>query len=189
LDTHQRFLDRGAPRLAYSGVRISRQRFWSIARAGVLALGVAAGTLVPERAVAQRDYMPHFVSLRHNTVNVRTGPGTQYPVEWVFKRAGLPVEAIAEFEQWIRVRDYEGAEGWVHRRLLSPDRWAVITGSLRTVRRRPSDDSPPVLFAEPGVQGHLLRCADGWCEIEIGDRRGWVRRDILWGVYPDEEFE
>lgn len=145
--------------------------------------------LATASASAQPTYAPHFVSLRHDTVNVRTGPGTQYPVDWVFKRARLPVEAIAEFEQWIRVRDYEGEEGWVHRRLLSPDRWAVVTGSLRTVRQRPSEDSPPVLFAEPGVQGRLLACRDNWCQIEIRARRGWLPRDLLWGVYPHEEFE
>ena len=140
-------------------------------------------------ASAQVTYAPHFVSLRHDTVNVRAGPGTRYPVEWVFKRAGLPVEAIAEFEQWIRVRDYEGAEGWIHRRLLSPDRWGVVTGSLRTVRQRPREDSPPVMFAEPGVQGRLLSCYKEWCQIEVRGRRGWLLRDLLWGVYPDEEFE
>jgi SH3-like domain-containing protein len=138
---------------------------------------------------AQVTYAPHFVSLRDDTVNMRVGPGTHYPVEWVFKRAGLPVEAIAEFEQWIRVRDYEGAEGWIHRRLLSPDRWGVVTGSLRTVRQRPREDSPPVLFAEPGVQGRLLSCRGEWCEIEVRGRSGWLPRELLWGVYPDEEFE
>jgi SH3-like domain-containing protein len=139
---------------------------------------------------AQVTYAPHFVSLRDDTVNVRVGPGTHYPVEWVFKRAGLPVEAIAEFEQWIRVRDYEGAEGWIHRRLLSPDRWGVVTGPYsRTVRQRPRKNSPVVLFAEPGVQGRLLSCREEWCEIEVRGRRGWLPRGLLWGVYPDEEFK
>ncbi len=188
MEASQRFLDPDARRLAYSGVRILVQRIFLSARGWAVA-AVLAVVFVVVHAGAQDGYAPHFVSLRHDTVNVRTGPGTQYPVDWVFKRAGLPVEAIAEFEEWVRVRDYEGAEGWIHRRLLSPDRWAVITGTLRTVRRRPTDDSSPVLFAEPGVQGHLLACADGWCEIEIRERRGWVQRDILWGVYPDEEFD
>ncbi len=154
----------------------------------VLAL-LAAGLFDYAEASAQEGYRTHFVSLRHNTVNVRTGPGTRYPIEWVYKRAGLPVEAIAEFEEWIKVRDYEGAEGWIHRRLLSSDRWAVITGALRTVRREPRDDSAAVLFAEPGVQGHLLACREAWCQLEIGPRRGWVRRDVLWGVYPRETFD
>ena len=165
-------------------VRSSLQQLL-VLTAVVLSVGLAPF----DRVQAQNDYRPHFVSLRHSTVNVRTGPGTRYPIEWVYRRAGLPVEAIAEYEEWIRVRDYEGAEGWVHRRLLSSDRWAVITGSLRTVRREPHDDSNPVLFAEPGVQGHLLACRDSWCEVEIGTRRGWVRREVLWGVYPGENFD
>jgi len=140
-------------------------------------------------AAAQTEYAPHFVSLRHDTVNLRTGPGTRYPVDWVFKRARLPVEAIAEFEQWVRVRDHEGDEGWVHRRLLSQERWAVVTGTMRTVRQRPAVDAAPVLFAEPGVLGRLLACRQDWCEVEIRARRGWLPRSYLWGVYPQEEFE
>ena len=152
-------------------------------------VAVALTVFLATESAAQGDYRTHFVSLRHNTVNVRTGPGTRYPIEWVYKRAGLPVEAVAEFDQWIKIRDYEGAEGWVHRRLLSSDRWAVITGALRTVRREPREDAAPVLFAEPGVQGHLLACREAWCQLEIGPRRGWVRREVLWGVYPNETFD
>lgn len=165
-------------------MRCSVQRFALI----LTALFVVAMTQVEETR-AQDDYQAHFVSLRHNTVNVRTGPGTRYPIEWVYKRARLPLEAIAEFEQWIKIRDYEGAEGWIHRRLLSSERWAVVTGSLRTVRREPRDDGAPVLYAEPGVQGHLLACRNAWCEIEIGSKAGWIRQEVLYGVYPGEVFD
>ena len=63
--------------------------------------------------------VPRFVTLRADEVNLRTGPGEQYPIEWIYVRAGLPVEIIAEFGNWRRIRDFEGIEGWVFHSLLS----------------------------------------------------------------------
>ena len=133
-------------------------------------------------------FAPHFVSLRADKVNVRAGPGTRYPISWVFRRAGLPVEAIAEFDNWFKVRYADGDEGWVHRQLLSARRTAVIAEEIRILRRAPRPDAAPVLQAEPGVQGHLLTCQGDWCQLQIGGQKGWILREDLWGVYPGENF-
>ena len=132
--------------------------------------------------------MPRFVSLRAAVVNLRTGPGVRYPVEWVFKRRRLPVEVIAEFETWRKVRDWEGTEGWVHRSMLTGRRSAVVTGAVRGLRREPSEDAGVVARAEPGVVGDLNRCRRGepWCRVRIDGHEGWLRRDEFWGAYPDE---
>ena len=71
--------------------------------------------------------MPRYVSLKSDHVNVRAGPTKDNDVAWVYTRSGLPVEITAEFENWRRVRDSEGAEGWVYHSLLSGRRTAVIT--------------------------------------------------------------
>ncbi|MEH6546060.1 MAG: SH3 domain-containing protein, partial [Sneathiella sp.] len=71
--------------------------------------------------------LPRFVSLSSNKVNVRTGPGTRYPITWVFVRRGWPVEVIAEYELWRRIRDVDGSTGWVHKGLLSSRRTLIIT--------------------------------------------------------------
>ncbi len=133
--------------------------------------------------------VPRFVSLGSDKVNVRSGPGDRYPIVWQFVRRGLPVEITAEFEYWRRIRDQDGAEGWVHKNLLSGRRFALIAGGIRNLHDDPSQDSTVVMQAEPGVQGRLLNCKDSWCRMEVNGRRGWLPRMQLWGVYADETIE
>ncbi|WP_029010743.1 SH3 domain-containing protein [Azospirillum halopraeferens] len=133
--------------------------------------------------------VPRFVTLRSDEVNVRTGPGVRYPVEWVFVRRGMPVEITAEFDTWRRIRDWEGSEGWVHQSLLSGNRAVVIVGTTRALRAQPSDSAGTVAMAEPGVMGALERCTGPWCRVEMKGFKGWLTRDEVWGVYPDEAVE
>jgi SH3-like domain-containing protein len=121
-------------------------------------------------------------------VNARSGPGTRYPISWVYKRAGLPVEALAEFDNWYKVRDVEGDEGWIHRRLLSAERTGLIAGETRTVRSDPQENSAVVLYAEPGVVARIIACKAQWCRLNLQGRKGWLPREHLWGVYPEENF-
>ena len=149
----------------------------------VVALGVCAGAL---GALAQGALsMPRFVSLRSSEVNVRTGPGMQYPVVWVFVRAGMPVEIVATFDVWRKVRDIDGVEGWVHQNLLSGERRAVILGEVRTLTRTPTSVQP-VAMAEPGVIARVLECAGPFCRLDIEGHQGWLPREQIWGVYPNE---
>jgi SH3-like domain-containing protein len=130
--------------------------------------------------------LPRFVSLAADRVNVRFGPGKQYPVNWVFARSGLPVEIIAEFDTWRKIRDFDGEEGWIHSSLLSSRRTIMVIGEVRSVRRTPSTTARVVLRAEPGVVGGLFDCEDTWCRIEIEGRRGWLQRSEFWGTRPGE---
>jgi SH3-like domain-containing protein len=130
--------------------------------------------------------LPRFVSLAADRVNVRFGPGKQYPVNWVFGRKGLPVEIIAEFDTWRKIRDFDGEEGWIHSSLLSSRRTIMVIGEVRQVRRTPSTDARVVLRAEPGVIGSLFDCEETWCRVEIENRRGWLQRSEFWGTRPGE---
>jgi SH3-like domain-containing protein len=130
--------------------------------------------------------LPRFVSLAADRVNVRFGPGKQYPVNWVFARKGLPVEITAEFDTWRKIRDFDGEEGWIHSSLLSSRRTIMVIGEVRSVRRTPSTDARVVLRAEPGVIGDLFDCEDTWCRVEIEGRRGWLQRSEFWGTRPGE---
>ena len=87
--------------------------------------------------------LPRFVALRTDDVNLRAGPGTRYPIEWVYKRRELPVEILREFEVWRLVQDADGIKGWVHQATLTGRRSFIITGGeprcgtrRRTVLRR-----------------------------------------------------
>ena len=105
---------------------------------GVLGISVIGPGVVAQSASGDKDALTQvqrFVSLRADEVNVRAGPGVRYPVKWVFVRKLMPVEVIAEFDTWRKIRDWEGAEGWVHRAMLSGRRSIVVTGKVATLRR------------------------------------------------------
>lgn len=135
--------------------------------------------------------LPRFVSLRAGEVNMRTGPGVQYPVEWVYTRKDLPVEIIAEFETWRKVRDWEGTQGWVHQSMLSGKRTVLITGDVRSLRIKDDAKSSTRARVEPGVIGRLVDCprGNGWCRIEVAGLEGWLRHVDFWGAYKNEVFD
>ncbi len=133
--------------------------------------------------------VPRYVSLRAGEVNVRTGPGVRYPIDWVFVRKNMPVEILGEYDTWRQIRDWTGTSGWVHQSMLSGRRTIMISGEIRELRRKASRDAPVVARSEPGVVGSLLACDGDWCEVQITDYRGWVERSKLWGVYPEEEVD
>lgn len=134
--------------------------------------------------------LPRFASLGSDHINMRTGPGTRYPVTWVYKRRGLPVEVLAETSDWRHVRDPDDAEGWVHKIMLSNStRTAILKGPGRqTLLRRPEPDARGVAEVEPGVIVKLLQCPNdsAHCRVEAGRFQGWLPRQYLWGVYPSE---
>lgn len=133
--------------------------------------------------------LPRFASLRADEVNMRTGPGLRYPIEWVYRRRNLPVEIVDEFETWRRVRDWEGTVGWVHQSMLHGLRTVRVQEKTRTLRREPAAGAAPVARAEAGVIAILDTCADGWCRLEFDGLGGWVRRDALYGVTPRTSAE
>ena len=134
--------------------------------------------------------VPRFVTLRADTVNLRTGPGNRYPIEFVYHRKGYPLEIVAEFDQWRKVRDWQGTEGWVHQRMVTGTRAVVIQGTQRVLRKDADAGAAPVAKLDPGVIAHLLECRAAWCRIEIAngtsDVKGWLGRTDIWGVLPNE---
>ena len=135
--------------------------------------------------------LPRFAALRSDDVNFRSGPGTRYPIEWVYKRRDLPVEIEREFEIWRLVRDPQGNKGWVHQATLTGRRTAVVAGVERVLRQAGSDTAGPVARLQPGVIIRLRSCDSGseWCQAQIGDYRGWIKRTEIWGLLPDEVIQ
>jgi SH3-like domain-containing protein len=130
--------------------------------------------------------VPRFVSLGADQVHLRFGPGREYPIRWVLARKGLPVEIVAEFDTWRKVKLHDNDEGWIHSSLLSSRRTVMIKDQVAELRRTPSDDARVLLRAEPGVIGELLDCEDEWCRVDIQGRRGWLRRAAFWGALAAE---
>jgi SH3-like domain-containing protein len=137
--------------------------------------------------------MPRFVSLKPDRVNVRGGPTRDHEVTFVYTRAGLPVEITAESDNWRRIRDWEGSEGWVYHSLLSGRRTAVVApkDKKQLVSLYDKDDSNAVVIArlQVGVLAMVKRCTGSWCRIAGSGFDGWVAQEQLWGVYPNEKVE
>ena len=137
--------------------------------------------------------VPRFVSLKSDRVNVRKGPSRQHDVEWTFVQSGLPVEIVQEFENWRRIRDWEGKQGWVFHSLLSGRRTALVTPwekSNRTpLRAQARSDADIVAELEPFVLASVVECVGGWCRVTGDGYDGWLDQTRLFGVYPDETVE
>jgi SH3-like domain-containing protein len=139
--------------------------------------------------------IPRYVSLKSDRVNLRTGPGTDYPTAWVFRRAGMPLEVIKEFEAWRQVRDADGATGWVLQSFLSGRRTAlVLPWEVKADKPAPhvdifrsdSTSSAVVLRVEAGVIANVHDCDGRWCHVTIDDYRGYLEQKKLWGIYENE---
>jgi SH3-like domain-containing protein len=154
--------------------------------APVLAAAEQAGT-------ATGLQLPRFASLKTDRVNLREGPSKDHATKWVFQRAGLPVEITAEFETWRKVRDSEGAEGWVLHSLLSGRRTALVApwkrGETFRLFVRPSDSSELAAMLQSGVLANIRVCDGQWCRIEGDGFDGYIRQTDLWGVYPGDKVE
>ncbi len=138
--------------------------------------------------------MPRFVSLKSDRVNLREGPSKDHRTTWVFQRAGLPVEILAEFETWRRIRDAEGGEGWVLHSLLSGRRTALVAPWMKgqqplPIFQRADDGAAVVARLEPGVLANIRQCDGTWCRVEADKFDGFIRQERLWGVYPNEKIE
>jgi SH3-like domain-containing protein len=157
-----------------------------VALVALLALAAAPQAALGQAGRTTGLPLPRFVSLGSDRVNLRFGPGQQYPIQWILAREGLPVEIIEEFDTWRKVRLHDGDQGWIHGSLLSSRRTIVVAEQIRELRRSPDASARVLLRAEPGVIGELLDCEEDWCRIEIDGRRGWLQRDAFWGVLPGE---
>lgn len=133
--------------------------------------------------------LPRFVSLKGDEGNARRGPGLTHRIDWVFTRPGMPLKITAEFDNWRRVEDQDGAGGWVHYALLSGVRSVVVTLDMAELRSSPDPAAQVVAQAEMGVIGRVLECRPDWCRIQSGGERGWVAKAALWGVAPGEIIE
>jgi SH3-like domain-containing protein len=155
--------------------------------------GLAAS--LPALAVAQDDAsvgpatglpMPRFVSLKSSEANVRRGPSLNHRVDWVFRHRGTPLEITAEFENWRRVRDADGAGGWVHYTLLSGVRTVLVRVENSPLYDQPRENSNIRARAEDGVIARLGSCTLDWCELSVDGNSGWMPKSVLWGVSADE---
>ena len=181
--------------------RMARFDFHARLAFAALVLGAATGLAAqpapePQGTGASGLALPRFASLKSDRVNLRQGPGTDYPTAWVFRRAGLPVEIVKEFESWRQVRDAEGTTGWVLGSMLSGRRTAVVLPweqkagqpqpASAALRDDDSASARPLAYVEAGVLASIISCDGRWCRISVGGFRGYIEQVKLWGAYQGE---
>jgi SH3-like domain-containing protein len=163
-------------------------------------LAAAAAPAAPAEQSTQEDMrrgpsglpLPRFVSLKSGRVNSRIGPGVNYAVDWMYLKPGLPMEIIQEYDNWRRVRDPDGAEGWVNQSLLSGRRTAIAAPWQKgkdakiNLLSDPDANSRTLAIVEPGVIGTIRSCNGEWCEMTFGGHTGWISQSLVWGAYPGE---
>jgi len=179
---------------------VTTQSFRTALASLLLAAGVAAIQPVPAWAAIDVPTgsvsglpIPRFVSLKSDRVNARSGPNKDQEVRWVYTHAGMPVEVTAEFENWRRIRDWEGAEGWVYHSLLAGKRMATVVpkakDDLVPLFEKADVESPILARLQPGVLGALKSCNGNWCQFSGKGFDGYVRQERLWGAYPNEKVD
>jgi SH3-like domain-containing protein len=146
---------------------------------------VALSLLAAAPLAAQEREVPYWASIKTEKLNLRAGPGRDYPVRWVYRRPGLPLKVVRVHEGWRLVRDPAGDEGWVTANLLSKDRGGIVIGNgLAAIRAERSNGSQLKWNAEPGVVGKIDDCDAGWCKIDVGGGGGVMGADRGWGGGP-----
>lgn len=133
--------------------------------------------------------VPRFVTLKFDEINMRAGPGSEYPVLWQYSRSGLPMLVDAEFGVWRKVVDHEGTTGWMHGSVLSLRRMALIVNGTARIHKSAESSSKVIAVAERGALLELQSCPDKWCRITSGDIRGWVPRSAIWGLRDGEVLD
>ncbi|MBQ8750821.1 MAG: hypothetical protein IJZ30_04215 [Alphaproteobacteria bacterium] len=132
-----------------------------------------------------------FVSMRADKVNARSGPNIRYPIEWIYQQKNHPVEIIAEYEQWRKIKDYEGTTSWVRKNLLTNTRYALITEpGENNIYSKESLNSDVIAKVENGVVGKIQKCTLSFCKLEFENKiEGWVQKSILFGIKKGEEIQ
>jgi SH3-like domain-containing protein len=144
-----------------------------------LSLLLLAGAVVQAQSTKKP---PYWASLAKAEARMRTGPSTEFPVKWIYRRENLPVKVIAVHEVWRKVEDPDGDQGWMHVRLLSPNRTALVIGSGNAALRDSPEATARIAWrVEPGVTGRIDDCSKGWCRFDVSGRTGYIETDRLWG--------
>ncbi len=118
---------------------------------------------------------PYWASIDESKARMRTGPSTEYPVKWVYRREKLPIKVIDIHQDWRKIEDPDGDQGWMHVRLLSPVRTAMVIGkSNAELRDEPSPNAKIAWRAQPGVVGRIDDCKDGYCRMDVAGRVGYI---------------
>lgn len=149
----------------------------------ILSLCVLLGGVLHMPLSAQTRETPYWATIKTDELNMRVGPSREFPIDWVYKRKGLPIKVIRVTDGWRLIEDMDGTQGWVSQSLLSPRRSALVVGEgLLAMRDAPASNAKLKWNLQAGVVGYLGNCEAGWCEMDVRGHTGWVDQSRLWGA-------
>ncbi len=126
-----------------------------------------------------------FMSTRSSEVNLRRGPGQQYPIDWKLLKSYYPLLVVAEYGIWRKVKDVEGSEGWIHQNMLVTKRSGIVMKET-FLYKKPDFKSPVVAQLKPKVLVLVKDVQPAWCRVMVGDYSGWIERSHMWGTLEQE---
>ncbi len=124
---------------------------------------------------------PFYVSLRSNEVNLRTGPGNEYPIKFVYQLKGLPLKVVGEYDNWYKVKDKDNDEGWVNKNLTTKKRTLIVVNGTQIMYKKNDLESNPLYRLEENVIATYKKCDTIWCKVEVNNETGWVESKNMWG--------
>jgi SH3-like domain-containing protein len=129
--------------------------------------------------------VPRWVSLKHDEVYGRKGPGKDYPAVWVYRARGLPVQIVAETSEWRRVCDPYGGASWISRSMVAGRRTVLSLGPGPVdLQKTPKASAPRTGMMAGRALANLDRCEAGWCKVKVAGLTGWAPAGSFWGVAP-----
>ena len=122
----------------------------------------------------------YYLMLKNSKVNVRMGPGLDYPVKFIYKKKNLPVKVIDNKENFRKVIDHKKNSGWIHISQLKKVN-SVIVLSNRILFKKPTFNSKPIANIESGKLFVLAKCKKNWCKVSSQNYSGWINMNNVWG--------
>jgi SH3-like domain-containing protein len=151
-----------------------------------LFFGIALLCVLPMPSASGQEEAPYFSSLRFDRTYVRSGPGRNYPVIRVYSKKRIPLEVTAFFDDWRRIRDWDGEEGWILRTQLARQRSVIVVLDTVTLYEKPDTSARKKARLAKNRLAIIKKCIDEWCKIETDGYNGWLRKSGLWGFYHNE---
>ncbi len=132
--------------------------------------------------------LPRFEAMKFDKVRLRRGPGEEYPIALLYIRKGLPIQIFREYQDWRQVRDSDGDTGWIKRNQLTSKRYGMVIINDAPLYRQPDQGATVIAKAQEGVVFDLSECGAVWCRGSVDGYKGYIAKSMLWGVFPQEEF-
>ena len=122
----------------------------------------------------------YFLSLKYSEVNVRYGPGLDYPIKFIYLKKNFPLKIIDEKENFRKIIDYKNNSGWVHRSQLKKNN-SLIVLKEKILFKNFTKYSKPVAVIKSGRMLIVKKKEKQWFKVVTGNYAGWVNNKNLWG--------